>query len=145
MAISDYTIGKPYRDTDRRMGIYRDDLYNPTGNTDMVFVTSMDDVTPIFDGRYNSDCSCCFLGFTHSEHKHIISLARHVSGEVWGPIAAGLVVVDVRPVVYELLVNEPTMYQVWLSGKWHETKYDVFDSEDGALSAAVALRGMVTK
>jgi hypothetical protein len=70
VAHSDYEIGKPYRGSDR--GYFRRDLYKPSGDLDRVFVTGRDDLSPVFNGKYDPECSCCWLGFGHSEafHEH---------------------------------------------------------------------------
>ena len=69
MAYSDYEIGTPYRKYGSR-GYFRSDLYTPTGEHDRIFVTGKDDFSPIFHGQYNAACSCCWLGFGHSEKYH---------------------------------------------------------------------------
>lgn len=154
MAISDYVIGKPYM---AGSGVCRKwermDLYTPTGNLDRVFLASAGDLSPMFahwqheynQARYNAGCSCCYLGIGHSELCHIERLARHVSGKVWGSFA-GLVAVDVRPVQYGGYSDEYPifpMWEIWLVGEWGASLYGVWDSEAGALSAAVTLRGKV--
>ncbi len=70
--MSDYIIGKPFQ---AGRGHYRrNDLYIPTGDPDSIMVASLQDQTPVYKhwqpGNYNSVCSCCFLGITHSEAKH---------------------------------------------------------------------------
>jgi len=64
----DYEIGKPYRGGDH--GYVRSDLYRPTGEYDRIFVTGSKDLSPIFCGKYDPECSCCWLGFGHSEAFH---------------------------------------------------------------------------
>lgn len=148
-----YVIGKPCA---KGYGaIWRDDLYVPTGNTDRVYVESVSDTSPMFahwqygpnQAGYNSDCSCCYLGIAHSEQHHIGGLCRRVTGKVWGSFA-GLVAVDVRPVEYGGYSEEyPVfpMWELWLAGAGCQSLYGVWDSEAGALSAAVTLRGKVTQ
>uniref|UniRef100_A0A6M3IML6 Uncharacterized protein n=1 Tax=viral metagenome TaxID=1070528 RepID=A0A6M3IML6_9ZZZZ len=54
------------------------------GNLDRVFTTNTKDNSPIHNNMtygegagYDPDCSCCFLGFPHSENYHKQSLERH--------------------------------------------------------------------
>ena len=68
-----YQHGIPQRKS--RGMVKRFDKYTPDDDSspigfDSVFVASVDDDSPIFSGRYNSRCNCCWLGFPHSEAKH---------------------------------------------------------------------------
>lgn len=66
----------PYRPGDGR----RVDTYTSrgTGATEryLVFVAAADDISPQHNsishagGEYNPDCSCCWLGFAHSDRAH---------------------------------------------------------------------------
>lgn len=73
MAISDYQIGQPYRG---ERSYFRRDFYRPTGNYDLVFLAGANDLSPIFNGKYHPECSCCWLHFAHSEEKHRQAIER---------------------------------------------------------------------
>lgn len=68
-------IGTPYRSdwtTYRR----QDDYEN--GETSILFVTGPKDFSPSHDSNrdYDFDCSCCYLGFAHSENYHKRSIEK---------------------------------------------------------------------
>ena len=75
-----YIIGVPFKAG--RNHYRRDDIYTPTNpstssgcnNPNSILVSSLDDLTPVYKhwetGNRNPDCSCCYLGITHSEAKH---------------------------------------------------------------------------
>ncbi len=78
--MSNYIIGIPFKAS--RGHYRRDDTYNPTGSSNSIMVASPDDLTPVYKhwsfdrlrmqqpGNRNPNCSCCYLGITHSEAKH---------------------------------------------------------------------------
>ena len=70
--MSDYIIGKPLRSS--AWSYTRRDTYIPTGSTDLVHVAHSQDTSPLYShwqpGKYDPRCSCCYLGFAHSEAKH---------------------------------------------------------------------------
>ena len=74
---SNYVIGKP-RKSYGYSGYTRTDTYIPTDNTEQVFAAGVDDTSPLHkhwqNGKYDSRCSCCYLGFAHSEAKHQASI-----------------------------------------------------------------------
>ncbi len=70
--MTNYIIGIPFK---ANRGHYRrDDIYTPNGNPNSILVSSLDDLTPVYKhwqpGNRNPNCSCCYLGITHSEAKH---------------------------------------------------------------------------
>lgn len=65
--MSSYKTGKPER---RDRGWIRKDTYLPTGGTDSVLIVDGKDLTPIYRGRHDERCSCCWLGYAHSEDQH---------------------------------------------------------------------------
>ena len=70
--MSNYIIGIPFKAS--RNHYRRDDTYIHTNNPNSILVASLQDLTPVYKhwqvGNYNPDCSCCYLGITHSEAKH---------------------------------------------------------------------------
>jgi hypothetical protein len=69
-----YEPGTPYYG---ERSWFRRDKYIPTGNYDLVFVIGPDDHSPIHKygyevnhAGYDARCSCCWLGFAHSEEYH---------------------------------------------------------------------------
>ncbi len=67
-----YIIGIPFRAS--RDHYRRNDIYIPDGEHNSILVASLQDLTPVYKhwqpGNLNPDCSCCYLGITHSEAKH---------------------------------------------------------------------------
>jgi hypothetical protein len=41
-----------------------------------IFVTGSKDRSPVQVGEYNQNCSCCWLGYPHSQNYHRESLSR---------------------------------------------------------------------
>ena len=69
--MNDYKQGKPFY---AQHSYRRDDVYIATGNTNRLFAAGPDDNTPLYrhwePGKYNPNCSCCWLGFGHTEASH---------------------------------------------------------------------------
>jgi hypothetical protein len=73
-----YVMGKPFL---LDLGAARRDVRRASagdleGRISLVHAASMDDVTPPFAGEYDADCSCCWLGFSHSRERHERSVAE---------------------------------------------------------------------
>jgi hypothetical protein len=72
-----YVIGRPFL---LDLGAARRDVRHGQREglekVSLVHAASMDDVTPAFDGRWDADCSCCWLGFAHSRARHEKSVAE---------------------------------------------------------------------
>lgn len=68
--------GKPYR---HDKGYHRIDQYQrPDGSIvpDRMLCAGPRDTSPVYNGQYDTRCSCCWLGFGHTETKHTESVIQ---------------------------------------------------------------------
>lgn len=64
-----YIVGKPERGGRDRDWV-RFDYYVPTKNYNRVWIVAGDDLSPVFNGRYDSRCGGCWFGVAHSGRYH---------------------------------------------------------------------------
>lgn len=60
----------------RRADTYHSTARDLDGAVDSLFAARADDDSPLFAGRYNPECACCYLGFPHTTEHHNNSVGK---------------------------------------------------------------------